>query len=182
MTVDYSTANGTATTGGNDNVAASGTLTFAPSVATQTISVTINGDMTVEPNETFTVNLSNAINAAIADAQGVGTIINDDGPAGPAVNVSTPNVQPGGVISFTVSNGPGNPADWVGLYAVSGQDMGGQLSWKYLNGQNTVPSSGLTNASLQFTAPSTPGTYNIRFFANNGYGKLATSATITVAP
>jgi hypothetical protein len=43
------------------------------------VTVQVNGDTTAEPNETFTVNLSNAVgNATIADAQGVGTIVNDD--------------------------------------------------------------------------------------------------------
>ena len=79
VTVGYATANGTATAG-SDYVAASGTLTFAAGVSTQTIAVTINGDATVESDETVLVNLSGATNATIGDAQGVGTITNDDQP------------------------------------------------------------------------------------------------------
>ncbi len=46
------------------------------------MTVQVNGDTTVEPNETFNVNLSNATgNATIADNQGVGTIVNDDAAA-----------------------------------------------------------------------------------------------------
>jgi len=48
-------------------VAASGTLTFPPGSTTQTLSVTVNGDAVIEPNETFFVNLSGATNAFIAD-------------------------------------------------------------------------------------------------------------------
>jgi hypothetical protein len=33
---------------------------------------------------------------------------------------------------------------------------------------------------VQFTAPTTPGTYNVRLFSNGTYTRLATSATITV--
>src|SRR5262249_4514297 len=44
----------------------------------QTISVVVNGDTVVEANETFFVNLSGAVNATIADGQGIGTINNDD--------------------------------------------------------------------------------------------------------
>lgn len=80
VTVDYATADGTATAG-SDYVATSGTLTFAPGVASQTITVNVTGDTTVEPNETFFVNLSNPTNATIASAQGIGTITNDDGGA-----------------------------------------------------------------------------------------------------
>ena len=78
VTVNYATADGTATTADNDYVAASGILTFNPRDTTKTISVTINGDTTVEPNETFVINLSGATNAAIGDSQGLGTITNDD--------------------------------------------------------------------------------------------------------
>ena len=39
------------------------------------------GDTLAEADETFTVNLSVAVNATIADAQGVGTIVDDDGAA-----------------------------------------------------------------------------------------------------
>ena len=80
VTVNYATANGSATAG-SDYVTASGTLTFPPGSTTQTLSVTVNGDVAIEPNETFFVNLSGAANATIADAQGVGTITDDDVPA-----------------------------------------------------------------------------------------------------
>ena len=86
VTVDYATANGTtnpATGGascgpGVDYITTSGTLTFNPSDTAQPITVQVCGDATTEPNETFFVNLSNAMNAAIGDSQGVGTISNDD--------------------------------------------------------------------------------------------------------
>jgi len=78
VTVDFATADGTAI-GGSDYSATNGTLTFAPTVVTQTIIVTVNGDITAEPDETFFVNLTNATNASIADNQGLGIITNDDG-------------------------------------------------------------------------------------------------------
>ncbi len=82
FSVDFATANGTATAG-SDYVANSGTISFtAGGALTQTISVTINGDTASEANETFTVALSNLVNtsgtAAITDASGTGTITNDD--------------------------------------------------------------------------------------------------------
>ncbi len=179
VTVNYATANGTATLANNDYAAASGTLTFAPSTATRTLSVTIVGDTVVEPNETFFVNLSGAVNAAIATAQAIGTIQNDDAVV-PAVSVTSTSVPPGGLIQFVVSNGPANRLDWVSLSTTSAGDNT-YLDWKYLNGQRTAPLTGVSGATLQFTAPTTPGTYNIRFFTDNRLVKLATSATITVA-
>jgi hypothetical protein len=78
--VDYTTTDGTATTADSDYVATSGTLNFTGTAGeTQTIDVTVNGDTTLETDETFTVDLSNPTNSVtISDAQGVGTLTNDD--------------------------------------------------------------------------------------------------------
>jgi hypothetical protein len=78
VTVDYATAAGTATTP-SDFQAVSGTLTFPAGVSTETIVVGVVGDRVRERNETFYVNLSNpSPNAYTGDAQGVGTIVDDD--------------------------------------------------------------------------------------------------------
>jgi hypothetical protein len=77
VTVNYATADGTATAG-KDYVAKSGTLKFAAGVTTKTLSVTITGDKVAEGNETFFVNLSSPVGATIADGQGVGTIVDND--------------------------------------------------------------------------------------------------------
>jgi Calx-beta domain-containing protein/hemolysin type calcium-binding protein len=81
FSVDYATANGSATAG-PDYVATSNTLNFAAgsgAAQSQTISVTINGDTAIEPDETFFVNLLSATNGGtIVKSQGIGTITNDD--------------------------------------------------------------------------------------------------------
>src|SRR6185295_1371878 len=58
----------------------SGSLNFPPSATTDTqqITVLVNKDATVEPDETFTVHLDTPVNATISDADGTGTIQNDD--------------------------------------------------------------------------------------------------------
>ena len=82
FSVNYSTANETATAG-QDYVAGSGTLQFGENENTKTISITINGDTTAEPDEYFSVNLSNATNGTtINDSQGIGAIKNDDASTG----------------------------------------------------------------------------------------------------
>jgi hypothetical protein len=53
-------------------------LTFPAGTTTRTITVQINGDALVEGDETLLVNLASPSNATIADAQGQGTIVNDD--------------------------------------------------------------------------------------------------------
>ena len=78
ITVDYTTAAGTATSGSDFN-AASGTLSFAPGVSTKTVTVPVIGDRIRELTDTFYVNLSNSSpNAYLGDSQGLGTIVNDD--------------------------------------------------------------------------------------------------------
>ena len=175
VTVDYATANGTALAG-TDYTAAAGNLSFAPNTTSRTFSVTVTGDIAVEGNETFLVNLTNAAGATLADAQGQGTITNDDGAV--SLSVSTATATPGQIVQVAVANGPGNLKDWVGLFSTSAADNV-ILNWKYLNDTRTAPSVGLKSATLNFPMPATPGTYNFRFFANNTYTKLATSATVT---
>ena len=68
VTVDFATANGTAMAP-SDYQSASGTLTFTTGQTTKTIAVTINGDQSFEPDETFTVNLTNPANATISKAR-----------------------------------------------------------------------------------------------------------------
>ena len=77
VTVNYATNNGSATAG-SDYTAVSSTLTFNPGQTTKTVNVPIIDDTTFEVPETFSVTLSNASNANIADAVGTGTIIDDD--------------------------------------------------------------------------------------------------------
>ncbi|HBB33561.1 MAG TPA: hypothetical protein DC064_17615 [Cyanobacteria bacterium UBA9273] len=93
-TVNFATANGTATAG-SDYTAVSGTLTFAAGETSKTITVPIVGDTTNESNETFTLNLTNPTNATIADAQGVGTINNDDTPPLPTLSINDVTITEG---------------------------------------------------------------------------------------
>jgi hypothetical protein len=79
ITVNWATADGSALVADNDYLPDSGTLTFAPGETSTTITIRVLGDTTIEGNETFFVNLSGATNAFLARAQGIGTILDDDG-------------------------------------------------------------------------------------------------------
>jgi hypothetical protein len=94
VTVAYTTADATATTAGSDYVATAGTLTFAAGQTTRTVSVKVNGDTTFEPDETFSLELSNQSGATITDNLGLGTIRNDD----VAADV-TPPAAPAGLLA-----------------------------------------------------------------------------------
>ena len=78
VTVDVSTSGGTATSG-TDYRAESGTLTFpANSMEPKRLSVLVRDDQEPEPDETFTVTLTNPVGATLGDATATGTI-RDDG-------------------------------------------------------------------------------------------------------
>lgn len=78
VSVQFATADGTATAAENDYVPASGTLTFAPGQTSKTVTVTVNGDSVFESPENFFVNLVTPVNAILGKSQGIGTIVNDD--------------------------------------------------------------------------------------------------------
>lgn len=134
FTVDFATAADTAFAG-SDFVASSNTLTFTQGGdLTQTVSITVNGDLDIENTEQFFVNLSNVVNtvgvATVTDAQGVGTITNDDFP--PTVSISDVSILEGDAgtttMTFTVTRTDENSAftlDFntvVGGTATAGED------------------------------------------------------------
>ena len=78
ITVDYATADGTATAGA-DYTSTSGTLTFTVGGSrTQTVQVPILDDSHDDDGETFTLTLSNVTNGHIKDGTATGTIENRD--------------------------------------------------------------------------------------------------------
>ena len=79
VTVQYATADGTAESGA-DFTPASGTLRFAANETSKSVYVATGRDAVDEENETFTLRLSNASGATLADAEATGTIVNDDEP------------------------------------------------------------------------------------------------------
>ncbi len=107
VTANYTTANGTATAPSDYTSIASTLLTFNPGDTSKTIPVTINGDVSFEPDETFFVNLSNPGNATISDNQGRGTIQNDDALGG-FISFSQANTdvnENAGIVTLTVTRG-----------------------------------------------------------------------------
>jgi hypothetical protein len=86
VSVNYTTVDGSAQAG-SDYQAANDVVSFAPGETSKQITVIVNGDTQVEPNETFAVNLYNLINAGVGKASGLGTIVNDDSAS------TTPTIQ-----------------------------------------------------------------------------------------
>jgi hypothetical protein len=77
VTVDYATADGMATQP-DDYEQEEGAVTFEANQTTATVTVPVRGDTADEPDESFSVILSNPQHADIADGEGSGTIVDDD--------------------------------------------------------------------------------------------------------
>lgn len=103
VSVAYATSDGSATVAGNDYVATSGTLSFAPGETRKTVAVTVNGDQILEPNETFSLVLSSPVNATLARSVATCTIVNDEAD------------QPGFQITVTYAD-PNLPASQKGVF------------------------------------------------------------------
>src|SRR5262249_51231347 len=71
------TVDGTALAG-SDYTATSGLLTFSSGQTSKTIAVSVSGDLVPEPDETFTLQLSEPFGGEIQDGTATGTIRNDD--------------------------------------------------------------------------------------------------------
>ena len=91
VTVDYATADGTATQP-SDYTATSGTLTFTAGQTTKTIEVPIVDDDMEDDGETLTVTLSNPSGAVIEDGNATGTISNTEEETTNALTAAFQNV------------------------------------------------------------------------------------------
>ncbi|HEX8774850.1 MAG TPA: Calx-beta domain-containing protein, partial [Pyrinomonadaceae bacterium] len=101
VTFDIGTQDNTATVADNDYAAKSLTgQTISQGNQSYTFDVLVNGDLNIEPNETFFVNLTNVSGANVSDAQGQGTITNDDSPV-ISINDVTKNEGNSGTTTFT---------------------------------------------------------------------------------
>lgn len=122
VTVEYASGDGSATAASGDYQASTGQLVFDPAMQpgnpiVQTVTIPVNGDLEVEPDEDFFVRLSLADGADIADGTGRGQITDDDQgapPDPPKLSISDVEVDEGDdgttLATFEVSlDGPPNP-------------------------------------------------------------------------
>ena len=150
ISLSVMTENGTAI-GGRDFTAVNSIFNIAPGTASANIPVSVYGDNMFEPDETFTLKISNPINVTIADNQAVGTIINDD-PI-PTLSVTGNNIVEGDLgnrnvtINLRLSNSTYLPvtanfatADGT---AVAGKDYVGR------SGVITIPAETLSAVPIQ---------------------------------
>ena len=159
VTVSYQTRNATAVAP-SDYIAQTGTLSFAPGVKQQTIAITINGDVTVEADETFKVVLSNPVNAVWGDNTGIGTIINDD-VAGKASALLLKRKQANSNYSINIAP---NPA--ANMFTAQLSGFSGSITLQLLDLQGKV----LTTAKLHTgTEQYAQQQFNVSGIANGTY-------------
>ncbi|MCL4295971.1 MAG: hypothetical protein KJ077_09600 [Anaerolineae bacterium] len=198
ITVDYATVNSSATAPG-DYLAASGRLTFTPGITTQQITVVINGDSMVEPNETFQVNLTNLVNlnAGGNDTQGIGTITNDDA-AGVTIIQSggNTNVAEGGaadtyqiqltsqpLATVTISVNPGSQVSVNPVSVVFTTTNWNAAQTITVTAVNDLVAEGAHTGVISHTASSTDSNYN-GLAINNVTANITDNDTagVSVAP
>jgi len=124
ITVEYSSASGTASTGSSCfsfplpdfQLTGTRTLTIPAYQTTAAIGVEICHDGTAEPDETFFVNLQNPSAGTLADSQGRGTIVNDDTGAGTFVlTPANATVSPQDGVTYTLEWTVPAPLTWHDL-------------------------------------------------------------------
>lgn len=126
VSVNFATANGSALSGSDFN-SSSGVLNFAAGETSKTIAIQVVGDLNVEANETFAVNLSGATNATIGDSSGTGTILNDDVSSGVSLSISdvTAYENQGPFVFNVTLSAPSASTVNVNYATVSGSARGG---------------------------------------------------------
>lgn len=156
VSVFVSAASGTAQVGsgpscqpGDDVILQQTAVTIPANQPSQTLSVTICTDGLDEAdNETFTLNLTNPLGAPIADAQAIGTVIDDD--AMPSLRIND---------VFTAEGNPGAPGSatfTITLSAVSGR----QVSVVYNTQAGTATAGASCGRNVDYVSPNATATFN----------------------
>jgi uncharacterized repeat protein (TIGR01451 family) len=128
VSVQADTADGSATAPEDYAKVADLIVSFAPGETSKPVTVAVNGDTTLERDETFFVNLTVPSGATIADGQGTGMIVDDD------------DQPPSADLSVTIADDP----DPMSQYGVATYTM---------NASNAGPNSA-TGTTLTATVPS----------------------------
>ena len=156
--VRFSTAQGTASSPG-DFLSRTGRLRFAGGHRKNKVAITVVGDTLDESNETFFVRLTDPVGATIADAEGKGTITDDDPP--PSVSsVATVTVPEGntGATPFASID--------VTLSAPSGRMV--SVDFTTIDGSATAGSDyDLTTGTLRFAVGQTIASIVVRVLGDD---------------
>jgi hypothetical protein len=158
VSTDYATSDGPAgpggATAGADYTGKSGTLDIPAGSTQEQIGVTILQDDLYEGSEVFTIDLSNPANASLTDAQGQGTIIEDEQP--PEISIGDLSIaEAGATMLFPVSLSTPSDLDTEVSYATSdGAGLSGAIAgadYVAASGALAIP-AGASSASISVDA------------------------------
>jgi hypothetical protein len=173
ITVQYATADGTATAPAY-YTAVSGTLVFAPGdPLSQQITITLGTAVATNSTASFTVTLSNAVNAVVGDNGTVTVTI---------INVPPPTVQFASA-TYTVSESGGTAAIEVTLSAAAGTIV----TVNYQTADGPSPNGAVagtdytaTSGALTFAVGDTSQTFSVPII-NHGLYALSKTVTLTLS-
>ncbi len=122
VTFDIATADGTAVAPSDYTAKSLTGQTIPAGSNTYSFTVLVNGDTTVEPSDTFFVNVTNVTGATVTDGQGQGTLVNDDvaAPTVTAINPTGGPVVGGQSVTITGTNFTGATGVTIGGTAATG--------------------------------------------------------------
>ena len=109
-------------------------VVFPPNTLTQTVSIPLIEDTGDEPDETFALDVTGLSNAVVGDAEGIGTIVDNDLPAATLRNIHGVNV----------TTQPGNQVTMVFLLESQGNERSASFSTNFNTAilSNPVPAVG----------------------------------------
>jgi hypothetical protein len=181
VSVDYATADGEATAT-SDYAPMAGQLAFADGVTEQAIRVPVYGDTLEEGDESFSVELSNASNAALPHASSAVTILDDDAPEPVGVTLSV-SWTGGGNVEVDPPGGFYEVGTAVTLRAVP--DVGkefGEWSGGAIGSANPLPLVMSQDvAVVAHFGPSAPSLQELRSGASEGSSSVATGEAVSAA-
>lgn len=209
VSFDIATADNTASSASDYTGRSLTGQTIPAGASSYSFNVTVLGDATVEPNETFFVNVTGVTGATVVDGQGTGTIVNDDVLAPPVANpVSatvaygstnnpiTLNIAGGAPTSVAVASAPAHgsaAASGTSITYTPASGYGGADSFTYTatNGAGTsapatvtitvaAPTIVLSPASMP--AGSVGGAYSAALAASGGAGPYTYQVTAGALP
>jgi hypothetical protein len=183
VTVPFSTQDGTALAG-QDYVATSGTLTFAPGDTTKTVNVPLIDDAVAEPAELFFLNLGTPTNGTVGRAQATGTIPTD---AGTFVfdQASYTVSEVAGGINVTVLRTLGADGDINVNYATADGAARAGADYIATSGTLTIP-AGQTSAVINIPIVNDrhfepTEDFSISLSSPSGFAALGTPSTATIS-
>ena len=172
-TVHWTTVDGTATAG-EDYTGAKGTLTFGPGETSKTVRVAVLNDAEDDSGETFTLRLSNASGATIADAEATGTISDKESPVVSMLRIDgVPQVGNTLRVSFDERRARNRRA-------ASAEPPSAALAYQWLRGSEVI--AGATASTYVLTVADVGARLSVRVESGDGLITNAATAPVWSAP